>query len=284
MSKQTVAQIVTDKMIKALEEGTVPWHKSWNAGGFPMSMSTGKPYRGFNLFVLSMADFTSKWWGTSNHINKLGGRVKYDEWKKGTPIHFWKFIKDKENFNSKKNVPLHRFFNVYNLDQCEGLPDKVLEKFQTKTTNNDNEEITTVENIFDNMKNKPSEVPSTRASYTHSTDTVKMPPLNTFDNTEEYYSTRFHEYVHSTGHEARVGRKGIIDQTKFGSSKYSKEELVAEAGAAMLCEMTNIKGTFDNSAAYIKSWLKKLKDDPRILISAFGEAQKAIDYIVGTEF
>ena len=99
---------------------------------------------------------------------------------------------------------------------------------------------------------------------------------------EEYYSTFFHELVHSTGHKRRLGRSGVEEVAAFGSHEYSKEELVAEIGSAMLCGVAGIEQvTLDNSAAYIQSWLKALKNDERMIVSAAGQAQKAADYILG---
>lgn len=112
-------------------------------------------------------------------------------------------------------------------------------------------------------------------------DYVKMPVPEAFDSPEEYYSTAFHELTHATGHTSRVGRKGILEPSFFGSHEYSKEELVAEMGAAFLCGHANIEqSTIVNSAAYIRGWLKALKNDKMLLVHAAAQAQKASDYIL----
>ena len=109
-----------------------------------------------------------------------------------------------------------------------------------------------------------------------------MPSRNAFDSPEEYYSTLFHELTHSTGHTSRVGRDGIEKLNTFGSESYSKEELIAEMGAAMLCGVAGIeRKTLSNSAAYLKSWIDVLKSDARMVVSAASQAQKAADYIQG---
>jgi len=109
-----------------------------------------------------------------------------------------------------------------------------------------------------------------------------MPARGLFTSTEEYYSTLFHELTHSTGHASRIGREGIEELNTFGSESYSKEELVAEMGAAMLCGVTGIApATLQNSAAYLKPWIERLKADSRLLVSAASAAQKAADYIRG---
>ena len=103
-----------------------------------------------------------------------------------------------------------------------------------------------------------------------------------FDSPEAYYSTLFHELTHSTGHASRVGREGIEKLNTFGSESYSKEELIAEMGAAMLCGIAGIeRKTLSNSAAYLQSWINVLKSDSRMVVSAASQAQKAADYIQG---
>jgi antirestriction protein ArdC len=108
-----------------------------------------------------------------------------------------------------------------------------------------------------------------------------LPVPEAFESPEEYYSTAFHELTHATGHTSRVGRKGILEPSYFGSHEYSKEELVAEMGAAFLCGHAGIEQrTIENSAAYIKGWLKALKNDQKLLVMAAAQAQKASDYIL----
>jgi antirestriction protein ArdC len=111
-----------------------------------------------------------------------------------------------------------------------------------------------------------------------------MPEKETFDNSEAYYSTLFHEFTHSTGHKTRLNRPGIVETHYFGDEIYSKEELVAEMGAAMLCGMIGIENkTIKNSASYIQSWLRKLKDDKKLVVHAAAAAQKAADFILGNQ-
>jgi antirestriction protein ArdC len=89
--------------------------------------------------------------------------------------------------------------------------------------------------------------------------------------------------VHSTGHNSRLVRPGITTQgVAFGDEIYSKEELVAEMGAAMLCGVAGIdNSTIENSASYIDSWLRALKKESRLVLQAAAQAQKAADYILG---
>ena len=119
------------------------------------------------------------------------------------------------------------------------------------------------------------------AYYRPAEDRVHMPPQTRFESPEEYYSTLFHELTHSTGHVSRLDREGIQDVAPFGSSTYSREELIAEMGAAFLCGHCRIEqATLDNSAAYLQGWLKKLRGDARLIVTAAAAAQKAADYIL----
>ena len=121
-----------------------------------------------------------------------------------------------------------------------------------------------------------------RASYTPSQDKVRLPHLHCFDSAEEYYSTAFHELVHATGHESRLRRSGVMDVAHFGDTQYAREELVAEMAAVFLCSEVGIEmRTLDNSAAYLDSWMRQLKRDPRCLVIAAAQAQSAVDWVMG---
>jgi antirestriction protein ArdC len=135
------------------------------------------------------------------------------------------------------------------------------------------------------MPNAPSiERKEARAYYQVSGDVVNMPKENLFQSDEEYYSTLFHELIHSTGHESRLNRDEISKTNLCGSHDYSKEELVAEMGAAFLCGRCGIEpSVIENQAAYIQGWLKKLKSHKKWLIYAAAKAQKATDFILGVE-
>ena len=128
-----------------------------------------------------------------------------------------------------------------------------------------------------------------RAFYSPAADSVGMPSPERFETPENYYNVLFHELTHSTGHESRLNRKGVsgvgVERAAFGSQSYSKEELVAEMGAAFLCGRAGIvERTIDNSAAYVASWLERLKDDARLVVLAAAQAQKAADFILGRQY
>jgi antirestriction protein ArdC len=119
-----------------------------------------------------------------------------------------------------------------------------------------------------------------KAFYRPVTDSIHLPDRNSFDSAGEYYSTLFHEMTHSTGHQSRLNRSTLTEVVPFGSETYSKEELVAEFGAAFLCAHAGIENTVNNSASYINGWLRKLRSDPKLAILAASQGQKAADYIL----
>lgn len=278
-----VYAIITDRIMEKLAQGCVPWHKPWAGNSeYPKNLITKKEYRGINVFILACAGFASPFWASYKQIKELGGNVNKGE--KGWPVVFWKFMDEDDSEDNKKHIPLLRYYTVFNVDQTSGIDEKKIPESAAKY--NEMEKLEQCEAVVLAMPQRPEiTYNDQRAYYTPSKDRVNMPKMETFDGAEEYYSTLFHELTHSTGHESRLNRKGIISGiAAFGTKEYSKEELVAEMGAAFLCGHCQIDNkTIDNSAAYIKSWLKKLKDDPKMVILAAAQAQKAVDFILGIE-
>jgi len=275
-SHSSVYEIVTEQVIRQLESGVAPWRKPWRTE-MPCNLVSGKPYRGINLFLLGMQGRESKYWLTFRQANALGGHVRAGE--KASVVTFWNIGEERINAKTGKlSKPfLLRYYNVFNATQIDGLESLKLGNASMPVPN-----IDACEAIVSGMPNPPRREASNAAWYRPASDTVGMPSKTLFSSSEEYYSTLFHELTHSTGHASRVGREGIEHVETFGSDSYSREELVAEMGAAMLCGVTGIApATLQNSAAYLKTWIERLKSDSRLLVSAASAAQKASDYILG---
>ena len=274
---------VTDKMVALLEEGIIPWNQPWKMLGADKNLVSKKAYRGINVFILSCSKFTSPWWMSYKQAKSLGGQVKLGE--KGTMITFWKriIIEDKDT-KEKKLIFMLKHYSVFNLEQTEGIDEKKIPSADERT---EFDPIEACEAIVNDLPEDMCEIThkGDRAFYRPSEDVVNMPTKESFFTETGYYSTLFHELTHATGAESRLNREGIANFDKFGSEKYSKEELVAEMGAAFLSAHASIeKETLIPSAGYIQTWIRKFKSDPKLLIQAAGQAQKASDYLLGTTF
>jgi len=233
------------------------------------------------VFMLGCQQYSSPWWLTFKQVQDKGGHVIKGS--KSTPVIFWKWLDrkdvvevDSEDTRNGK-IPLLRYYSVFNSEQCEGLTLP-----EPEETHNEFDPIDRAEEIIAAMPLKPDiKYGGNRAYYSVSLDYVQLPHQHTFDSPEELASTTFHECIHATGHSNRLGRKSILEPSYFGSHEYSKEELVAEMGAAFLCGQCGIEqSTLENSAAYIGGWLKALKNDKTLLVHAAAQAQKAADYIL----
>lgn len=268
-------QVITDRIIAALEAGTAPWRMSWVGGGNLANLATGRGYQGFaNRLLLGCAGFGSPYWVSYKQARDLGGQVRRGE--KGTPVAFWKIFEKEENgLKTGEKIPFLRHYHVFNVEQCDGLtaPSADAPTFEHNP-------IDAAESIAQTMPNRPIiSHKGFQPCYSPAADEVKMPGVKYFKTIEGYYATLFHELAHSTGHKSRLDRPL---GGRFGDGKYSREELVAEMTAAYLCGQAGIiDDTLDNSASYIKSWLAALRNDNRLLITAAGQAQKAADYILG---
>jgi antirestriction protein ArdC len=273
-----VYEIVTEQIIKQLESGVAPWRKPWRCEP-PCNLVSGKEYRGINPFLLASQGYGSRYWLTFNQANKLGGHVKKGA--KSSVVVFWhvgeeKLIRKTDGTDRKSKPILLRYYSIFNVEQTEGIADKL-------GLGNAGPRVPSIEGceaIVSGMPNAPAMQQDARACYRPSTDTVGMPSRSLFHSSEEYYSTLFHELTHSTGHGSRVGREGIEQLNTFGSESYSKEELIAEMGAAMLCGIAGIApATIQNSASYLQCWINRLRGDSKLLVSAASAAQKAADFI-----
>jgi len=274
----SVYEIVTERIIKQLESGVAPWRKPWTCQT-PANLITQKEYRGLDVFTLASQGFPSRFWLTFNQATKLGGRIRKGE--KSSPVIFWNVGEEQETptQDGKKETSrpfLLRYYSVFNFAQTEGIdiPASLLQEARS------NDPIETCEQLVSNMPNPPAFEQSDKAWYSPSSDVVGMPARSLFHSSEEYYATEFHELAHSTGHAKRLHRENFDNPGSFGSESYSKEELIAEMTAAMLCGIAGIEQkTLENSAAYLKTWIARLKSDSRLLVFAASQAQKAADFI-----
>ncbi len=276
----SVYQIITARILEKLSRGVVPWRRTWTGPEPLQNLVTRKPYRGINVFLLGMQGFGSPYWLTLKQANRLGGKIRKGE--SGSVVVLWKWVEktDPETGEPAQAVPLLRYYRVWNAEQTEGIE---IPKAETI----DFEPIEAAEKILQEMPERPPIVHQDpgKAWYDPWGDKVNLPRPETFEGPEEFYSCAYHEICHATGHSSRLNRPGVVDVVKFGGHAYSQEELVAEMGAAFLCALAGIEQvTLENSAAYIDGWRKVIGDDPKLVVHAAAQAQKASDFILGRRF
>lgn len=280
-------QIITDKILSIMSQGTVPWRKTWSedsSTGLCANLISKTNYRGINRLLTSMMPYNSRFYVTYKQAIDLGANVRKGE--KGLPIVFWNFKTENEGDpDNEKSYAFIKYYTVFNVDQCENIPTKLLDVPIEKPLNVFTP-IESAENIVSLYKTKPEiKHIEQRAYYSKTGDHINMPKPETFTKPEEYYSTLFHELGHSTGAKGRLERKSLLESNVFGDHSYSKEELVAEMTAAFLCAETNISPmVIDNQASYISNWMQRLQKDNKLVIEAAQQAQKACDYIKGIKF
>ena len=290
-----VYQMVTDRIIEMMNKGIIPWHKPWHFNGIEdgqaqaISYTTRRAYSLLNQWLLGEPGE----YLTFKQITERKGRIRKGE--KARMVVFFKQTsyteKNPETGEEEiKTYPLLRWYNVWHINQTEGIESKipVADEPQPETPKGP-EAIEAAEAVifaylqreatlkFQNDKQSGS------AYYSPREDKVVVPMLAQYDNAAEYYSTTFHELTHSTLKKSRCDREGENTRAFFGNHEYSREELVAEMGAAMLCSNSGIddKAAFRNSVAYIQSWIKSLKNDPKMIVWAASRAEKAARYIIG---
>ena len=258
--------------------GAHPIHKA--GGGLPKNLESNKPYRGVNVFLLSITSwfkgYSSSFWMTYRQAQERGGHVKKGE--KSSMVVFWKKAEIVDDKTEKvKTIPVLRYYSVFNADQIADLkaPD-ALPAPQTPF-----EPIEEAEKIVAGYADGPKiQHTGSQAFYLPSLDIVRIPTPAGFVSREFYYATLFHELSHSTGNASRLNRDLSGKFAPFGSPDYSKEELIAEMGSAFLCAAAGISPpTIEQSAAYINGWRKRISDDPKFVIAAAGSGQRAADWI-----
>jgi antirestriction protein ArdC len=308
-SQKELYQDITDRILKALDEGTVPWRRTWVGLDAPINGVTGKHYRGINQLLLSFDDYSlpifagySQW---RLLRNKEGERGQVLKGSKGIGVYkalivTWRNDEEGEGSDGGENgddsnVRRKTFLKfcgyVFNIEQTNLTADDLAPKVRAMIgsdkvksefeTNNDAQAI--VEHYLSTGPKFQHLVQS--AWYRPADDTVNIPKPETFEKPAYYYRTCFHELAHSTGHSTRLNRfKANEPFAAFGSQSYSREELIAEIGSAMLCGKVGIyEDVIDVSAGYIDNWRRAISRDTKLIVSASSKAQVAADFILGVQ-
>ena len=271
-------EIITQEFLKVLEtEKVLPWKKPWKLFGH-QNLFSKTHYRGFNRLITSISPFSTPYWGTFRQISNAGGSVKEGE--HGTIVCYYNRIdkKDKDG-EIEDSYWLLKYYRIFNLEQTEGIEIPKIELYPTSKNEDIDRDIAA---YAVRAKLVINEKLSDRAYYSPHEDSITVPAVGQFTEMGEFYSTYFHELIHSTGHWDRLARFQKTDINIFGSDSYGKEELVAELGSAFLRGYYGILlDSQENSAGYIQGWIKAIKGDASLIIHAAGAAQKAYDYYFG---
>jgi antirestriction protein ArdC len=274
-----VYSIINNRIIETLEAGVVPWKQPWTEAGLPQNLITKKPYAGINVLLLASMGFSRNYFLTFKQLMALNGQTRIRKGEKSIPVIFWKRLVKEEFAEEIKTTYLLRYYSVFNVDQCIGIPE---EKIPVTSNNPDLNRMEKLEAIIEEMPKRPRiQHKENQAYYNPVQDFINMPKMNNFKSTEAYFGTLYHELIHATGHSSRIGRNEVMESTNFGSEPYSMEELVAEIGACYLKSYTGIDTKdFNNNVAYIQNWLSVLQNDKKFIIYASARAQKAVDYVL----
>lgn len=296
MSNQKILDPIIDAVILALSNGTAPWAKPWAAydGGssLPYNVVSRKAYRGLNVLILGMTPYTDPRWGTFAQWQTKGGTVRKGQ--KCTYVTFWKFLEVEKRGaagnilpGQSDTIPIVKTYSIFNAEQIEGIapltpPADFDPAAAIVAADAEGERIASE---YLTRETIPLSHVGGGAWYMPSGDRVNVPPIGSFIGTSEYYSTLFHECVHSTGHESRLKRPGVGDKSAFGSDKYAAEELVAEMGASILLATAGLAqpAVTDNSIAYLANWAEKIRADRGILLKAASASSKAVDLILNVK-
>jgi len=281
-------QEVTDRIIAAIEAGTPPWRRPWDpdkAGGpaMPCNAATGQRYRGINVLTLGLSSlaFSSgdPRWATYKQAEDRGWQVRKGE--RGTTGYFFKRLelrdesRPEDDADAVKRIPLLRAFTLFHASQIDGIPDYIPPTIAEAPWRAPE----AAEIILANS-GAVVRFGGDRAFYSPTTDHIQMPPQSAFSTSEGFCGTLLHEASHWTGHSSRLDRDL---RNRFGSHDYSREELRAEIGQVMVCAELGIAvsdSDFSNNAAYLASWLERLRSDRKEIFRAAADAQRIADYLL----
>ena len=279
MQRKQLEQAITDKVIEQMETSGSDWKRPFNSiDGTPQNIISGKLYQGGNyLLAIMFADCHLL--GTYKQWKSIGANVRKGE----TGLHMFKYgTYEKDDPGAKDGKSQGQYFNsfcVFTANQVDNLPDWVADTVETKP-----DLTTAVKNADDFVGNTQAVIKNGRPCYIPSEDVIQMPIRNAFRDTESssatshYYSTLLHELTHWTGNAQRLDRKG---GKRFGDPAYAFEELVAELGAAFLCNRLGIDTSpREDHAKYLNNWLAALKNDRALILDAAKFAQKAVDHVL----
>lgn len=273
MAKRDIHQEITNQIISQIEAGTPAWILPWSGSAPTMPKRvTGESYQGINVLLLWAAreegGYASNTWMTFNQAKKLGGNVVKGQ--KSTTIVYFGAIDKADEEGEDVRIPFLKSYAVFNVDQIENLP----EGWQTEVKTFANDTVEEFEEFFDSLGVRREE--GDFAAYWRNSDHITMPAINRFECVQRYYGVLAHETIHWTGDKKRLDRDKKYDTIEGRAF----EELIAEIGSCFLCAEIGATPDQAQSAAYVETWLKALKNDKRFIFKATSQASKAVQFIL----
>lgn len=284
---------VTDRVVAALEAGTLPWRRPWTADGpatppgAPRNAVSGRPYRGVNALLLAMTGFAhggdDPRWVTYRQAAERGWQVRGGE--RGTPVVFFKRLDvhdgrgedsggggERDGEGAVRRVPVLRQFTVFHARQVDGVP-----AYRAPTPDEAPWRKPEAAEVIVAASGVRVRVGGSKAFYSPALDVIAMPPAAAFHTSRGYAATLLHELAHASGHESRLGRDL---SGRFGSRSYSTEELIGELAGVFVGSALGLPCDIENHAGYLQSWLDVLREDSRAIFRAAAAAQKAADWML----
>jgi antirestriction protein ArdC len=274
---------VSARIVAELEAGAAPWVKPWSAtpgANTPCNAVSNRPYSGCNVVLLWMAQaagYRTPRFLTFKQALEFRGNVRKGE--HGTKVYFVKQLQVRdqagEDDGSTRLIPMMREYTVFNVEQCDNLPDGINTGKPIRVRNPDTRDD--LADAFLHSTRADIREGHGEAYYVPSRDFISMPAFAGFKGADHFYNVSFHELTHWTAHKSRLDRDL---KNRFGSRQYAAEELIAELGAAFLSAEFGFDGDVRN-AGYIANWIELIKADHRAFFTACSHASKAADYLRG---
>ena len=275
---------VNEEILQLMEEHGTDWTRPYNEKiakfGYPHNAIRGNVYRGMNAFHLSWAyDYKRPMFATYKQWTDIGADMSETRGT-GVPVFYFNMIPKKgQDANGKEytyTTGFYRVYRVFNIEHVKNVDESKLaaNKVELNDIEPDEQCDTIIKATEANITHETTVVPC----YVPSLDEIRMPKKESFNSTEDYYATLFHELTHWTGHKSRLDRFGKERTTQ----SYAFEELIAEIGSAQLCASSRIaKKPRADHAKYLNNWIQAIKDDDNVMVKAFSKANKATEFILG---
>ncbi|NVD42908.1 DUF1738 domain-containing protein [Ensifer sp. HO-A22] len=283
-----VYERITNRIVEQLEAGTRPWMQPWGGGGTPVRplRHNGVAYRGINTVLLWMTaaeqGYSSSYWMTYRQAAELGAQVRKGE--TSTLVVYANAIERKETDDAgeeiERRIPFMKGYSVFNADQIDGLPERY-HATPSALPESGKERNDVADRFFANL-GADIRHGGSKAYYHPVGDFIQMPRFEAFVSAESHATTLGHEAIHWTMSPTRLDRN--LGRAKRGDEGYAKEELVAELGSVFLAADLGLAiEPRDDHAAYIASWLTKLKNDRRLVFQMAAHAERAVTFLHGLQ-